>query len=146
MIYADFSHTVNLAQKQNAARIIQERARLRAIMRYKEEELDIPDEQVKVWVARSQPRNKVTGAIAFDISFEYAGWKTHRVSILDLMDLEDNSFPYDEVTNAVNDYIAKAKLFPRTKRNCLCCSKKAATANVLCLRCIPKFSKVIYAE
>ena len=119
----------------------------------KEEELELPadlsewpTEQVKVWVARSQPRNKDTGAIAFDISFEYAQWKDHRVSILDLMDLEDNSFPYEEVTEAVNDWIEKAKRFPHTRRNCLCCWKRATKGKVLCQGCHTKFGEVIYAD
>lgn len=103
-------------------------------------------EEVKVWVARSQPRDKATGAIAFDISFEYAQWKDHRVSILDLMNLEDNSFPYKEVTDAINDWIEKAKRFPHTKRNCLCCTKRATKGKVLCKACNTKFSEVIYAD
>ena len=111
-----------------------------------EEEEDVPVEQVKVWVARSQPRDKDTGAIAFDISFEYAQWKDHRVSILALMDLEDNSFPYEEVTEAVNDWIEKAKRFPHTRRNCLCCWKRATKGKVLCQGCHTKFGEVIYAD
>lgn len=113
---------------------------------YEVEEEDVPDEQVKVWVARSQPRDKDTGAIAFDISFEYAQWKDHRVSILELMDLEDNSFPYEEVTEAVNDWIEKAKRFPHTRRNCLCCWNKATKGKVLCQGCDTKFGVLIYAE
>ena len=111
-----------------------------------EPELDVKEEEVKVWVARSQPRDKDTGAIAFDISFEYAEWKDHRVSILDLMDLEDNSFPYEEVTEAVNDWIQKAKRFPHTRRNCLCCRKRATKGKVLCQGCHSKFGEVIYAD
>jgi hypothetical protein len=107
---------------------------------------DVHEEEVKVWVARSQPRDKDTGAIAFDISFEYAQWKDHRVSILDLMDLEDNSFPYEEVTEAVNDWIEKAKRFPHTRRNCLCCWNRATKGKVLCQGCHTKFGEVIYAD
>ena len=111
-----------------------------------DDDQDVPDEQVKVWVARSQPRDKDTGAIAFDISFEYAQCKDHRVSILELMDLEDNSFPYEEVTEAVNDWIEKAKRFPHTRRNCLCCWNKATNGKVLCQGCDTKFGELIYAE
>ena len=111
-----------------------------------EPDQDVPAEEVKVWVARSQPRDKETGAVAFDISFEYAEWKDHRVSILDLMDVEDNSFPYEEVTHAVNDWIEKAKRFPNTRRNCLCCWKRATKGKVLCKGCHTKFGDVIYAE
>ena len=111
-----------------------------------DQDQDVSDEQVKVWVARSQPRDKDTGAIAFDISFEYAQWKDHRVSILALMDLEDNSFPYEEVTEAVNDWIEKAKRFPHTRRNCLCCWKRATKGKVLCQGCHTKFGEVIYAD
>ena len=111
-----------------------------------DDDQDVPDEQVKVWVARSQPHDKATGAIAFDISFEYAQWKDHRVSILNLMDLQDNSFPYEEVTEAVNDWIEKAKRFPHTRRKCLCCWKKATKGKVLCQGCHTKFGEVIYAD
>ena len=109
---------------------------------------DLLDEQVKVWVARSQPRDKHTGSIAFDISFN-VGTKNEslaRVSIRELMDLEDNSFPYEEVTEAVNDWIEKAKLFPHTRRKCLCCWKKATKGKVLCQGCHTKFGEVIYAD
>lgn len=109
---------------------------------------DVLDEQVKVWVARSQPRDKHTGAIAFDISFN-VGTKNEslaRVSIRELMDLEDNSFPYEEITEAVNDWIEKAKLFPHTRRKCLCCWKKATKGKVLCQGCHTKFGEVIYAD
>ena len=115
------------------------------------------EEEVKVWVARSQPRDKKTGAIAFDISFkyhrgylrsgfEYAEWKDHRVSILHLMDLEDNSFPYEAVTEAVNDWIHKAKQFPHARRNCLCCRNRATKGKVLCKGCNSKYGDLIYAE
>ena len=104
------------------------------------------EEEVKVWVARSQPRDKKSGAIAFDISFEYAQWKDHRVSILDLMDLEDNSFPYEEVTEAVNDWILKAKRFPHARRNCVCCWNRATKGKVLCKGCNSKYGDLIYAE
>ena len=106
----------------------------------------IVNEKVKVWIARSQPRDQETGAIAFDISFEYANWKMHRVSIIDLMDLEDNSFPYDEVTQAINNWIDVAKRFPHTRRNCLSCNKRATKGKVLCGACHMRFGKVIYAE
>ena len=106
----------------------------------------IVEEKVKVWVARSQPRDQETGAIAFDISFEYENWMMHRVSIIDLMDLEDNSFPYDEVTQAVNHWIDVAKRFPHTRRKCLSCNKRATKGKVLCGACHMRFGKVIYAE
>lgn len=111
-----------------------------------DQDQDWPTEQVKVWVARSQPRDKFTGAIAFDISFEYAQWKHHRVSILALMDLEDNSFPYEEVTDAVNDWIDKANRFPNNRRNCICCNKKAIKGKILCKGCNSKYGKLIYAD
>ena len=110
--------------------------------------LDCPIEEVKVWVARSQPRDQETGAIAFDISFNVGTEKESisRVPIQALMDLEDNSFPYEEVTEAVNDWIEKAKRFPDTRRNCLCCWKRATKGKVLCQGCHTKFGEVIYAD
>ena len=110
--------------------------------------LDCPIEEVKVWVARSQPRDQVTGAIAFDISFNVGTEKESisRVPIQALMDLEDNSFPYEEVTEAVNDWIEKAKRFPDTRRNCLCCWKRATKGKVLCQGCHTKFGELIYAD
>lgn len=107
-----------------------------------------PVEEVKVWVARSQPRDQETGAVAFDISFNVGTEKESisRVPIQALMDLEDNSFPYEEVTQAVNDWIEKAKLFPHARRNCLCCFKRATKGKVLCQGCNTEFGELIYAE
>lgn len=112
------------------------------------EVVEEPTEQVKVWVARSQPRDQESGAIAFDISFNVGTEKESilRVPIQALMDLEDNSFPYEEVTEAVNGWIDTAKRFPDTRRNCLCCSKRATKGKVLCKGCHPKFGELIYAE
>ena len=112
------------------------------------EVLEEPEEEVKVWVARSQPREQGTGAIAFDISFNVATEKESisRVPIQALMDFENNSFPYEEVTEAVNDWIEKAKRFPHTRRNCLCCRNKATKGRVLCVECNPKFGELIYAD
>lgn len=109
---------------------------------------DQPVEEVKVWVARSQPRDQETGAVAFDISFNVGTEKESisRVPIQALMDLEDNSFPYEEVTEAVNDWIEKAKRFPHTRRNCLCCFKRATKGKVLCQGCNSEFGELIYAE
>ena len=105
-------------------------------------------EEVKVWVARSQPRDQETGAIAFDISFNVGTEKESisRVPIQALMDLENNSFPYEEVTEAVNDWIEKAKQFPHTRRNCLGCWKRATKGKVLCQGCHSDFGEVIYAD
>ena len=116
---------------------------------WEEEDLTLLNQgQVKVWVARSQPRDQETGAIAFDISFDIGSEKESisRVPIQALMDLEDNSFPYEEVTKAVNDWIDKAKRFPHTRRNCLCCWKRASKGKVLCQGCNTQFGDVIYAD
>jgi|MDTC01.1.fsa_nt_gb hypothetical protein len=112
------------------------------------ETVEQPEEEVKVWVARSQPRDQETGAVAFDISFNVGTEKESisRVPIQALMDLEDNSFPYEEVTEAVNDWIEKAKRFPHTRRNCLCCWNKATKGKVLCKGCNTDFGELIYAE
>ena len=106
------------------------------------------DQDVKVWVARSQPRDRISGAIAFDISFNVGteNESMSRIPIQALMDLEDKSFPYEEVTGAVNDWIDKAKQFPHIRRNCLCCAKRAIKGKVLCKECDTKFGMVIYAE
>ena len=113
-----------------------------------DEDHDDHEEEVKVWVARSQPRDQETGAVAFDISFNVGTEKESisRVPIQALMDLEDNSFPYEEVTEAVNDWIEKAKRFPHTRRNCLCCFKRATKGKVLCKGCNTDFGKLIYAD
>ena len=113
-----------------------------------DQDQDVPEEEVKVWVARSQPRDQETGAVAFDISFNVGTEKESisRVPIQALMDLEDNSFPYEEVTEAVNDWIEKAKRFPHTRRNCLCCFKRATKGKVLCQGCNTEFGELIYAD
>lgn len=104
--------------------------------------------EVKVWIERSQPRDLETGAIAFDISFDVGTQdeSISRVPIVALMDLKDNSFPYEEVTNAVNDWIEKAKRTPNNRRNCLCCRKRAIKGKVLCQKCDTEYAGIIYAE
>jgi len=111
-------------------------------------EYEVPGEQVQVWVARSQPRDQVTGSIAFDISYNIGTNNVTklRVPIQALMDLEDNTFPYEEVTEAVNDWIATAKKYPKTRRNCLCCWQRATKGRVLCGECNIKFGELIYAD
>ena len=105
---------------------------------------DPPHEDVvNVWVARTQPRDQATGAIAFDISYNEAKL---RVPIQALMDLEDNSFPYEEVTDAVNDWIATAKEYPHTRRQCLCCWERGTIGRVICVECNAKFGELIYAD
>lgn len=100
-----------------------------------------------VWTSRSQPRDLETNEIAFDISFDVGtdneSWS--RVPITALMDLQDHSFEYDEVTNAINDWIDTAKQYPNIKRICVCCNKRAIKGKILCTKCSPKYGPTIYA-
>ena len=107
-----------------------------------------PIDKTKIWVTRTQPRDPKTGAIAFDMSFnvETDDEVKLRAPILALMDMNSNSFPYPEVTQAVDDWVEKAKEYPNTRRKCLCCRRKATKGLVLCKGCGDKFGKVIYSE
>tara|TARA_Y100000591_G_C21823043_1_gene694822 strand:+ start:224 stop:688 length:465 start_codon:yes stop_codon:yes gene_type:complete len=99
-----------------------------------------------VWTSRSQPRNLKTGEIAFDITINIGTdkEKTSRIPITKLMDLNDNTIEYEEVVNAINDWIAVANKYPNIIRKCICCSKKAKKSNVLCYGC-KKYNDIIYA-
>ena len=101
-----------------------------------------------VWTSRSQPRDQETGEIAFDISFNVGldDEEKKRVRITTLMDLDDLSFEYEEVTDAVNDWLAVAKNYPDIRRNCLCCRRRATKSKVLCGWCGPKYGPTIEAK
>jgi len=100
-----------------------------------------------VWTSRSQPRNLRTGEIAFDISINIStdNEKTSRIPITKLMDLNDNTIEYEEVVNAINDWIVVANKYPNIIRKCICCLKKAKKNNVLCYGCSNKYNDIIYA-
>ena len=100
-----------------------------------------------VWTSRSQPRNLKTGEIAFDISINIGTHKekTSRIPITKLMDLNDNTIEYEEVVNAINDWILVANKYPNIIRKCICCLKKAKKSNVLCYGCSSKYNNIIYA-
>lgn len=100
-----------------------------------------------VWTSRSQPRNLKTGEIAFDITINIGTdkEKTSRIPITKLMDLNDNTIEYEEVVNAINDWIVVANKYPNIMRKCICCLKKAKKSNVLCYGCSNKYNDIIYA-
>ncbi len=100
-----------------------------------------------VWTSRSQPRNLRTGEIAFDISINIStdNEKTSRIPITKLMDLNDNTIEYEEVVNAINDWIVVANKYPNIIRKCICCLRKAKKSNVLCYGCSNKYNDIIYA-
>ena len=100
-----------------------------------------------IWISRSQPRNKETGEICFDITY-YPGTNkenTSRVQITKLIDLSDNTVKYEEIANAINDWINVAKEYPHINRKCLCCNKRAIKSYVVCKSCRPTYFEVIYA-
>ena len=99
-----------------------------------------------VWTSRSQPRNLKTGEIAFDITINIGTdkEKTSRIPITKLMDFNDNTIEYEEVVNAINDWIAVANKYPNIMRKCICCLKKAKKSNILCHGC-KKYNDIIYA-
>jgi hypothetical protein len=100
-----------------------------------------------VWTSRSQPRNLKTGEIAFDITINIGTdkEKTSRIPITKLMDLNDNTIEYEEVVNAINDWIAVANKYPNIMRKCICCLRKSKKSNVLCYGCSDKYNDIIYA-
>jgi len=100
-----------------------------------------------IWYSRSQPRNLRSGEIAFDISINIGTdkEKTSRIPITKLMDFNDNTIEYEEVVDAINDWIAVANKYPNIRRKCICCLKKAKKGNVLCYGCSNKYNDIIYA-
>ena len=105
-------------------------------------------EITRVWTSRSQPRDKTTGSITFDISFnvgeEHESWS--RVPITALMDLEDKSIEYEEVTDAINNWVKVAKHNPFIRRNCVCCKNPSIKGKILCRSCQPIYGPTIEAE
>lgn len=101
-----------------------------------------------IWTSRSQPRDPKTGEIAFDMSFDVntpdESWS--RVPITAFMDLEDNSIEYDEVTDAINDWLEMAKQYPHVRRSCVCCRTRATKGKILCGSCTMKYGPTIEGE
>lgn len=100
-----------------------------------------------IWISRSQPRDKITGEICFDITY-HPGTdkeKTSRTQITKLIDLNDHTVKYEEVANAINDWINVAIEYPYNNRKCLCCNKRAINSYVLCKSCLSTHFEVIYA-
>ena len=107
------------------------------------------DEQTSyIWTSRSQPRDSETGEIAFDISFNIGSpnesWS--RVPITALMDLRDQTVAFEEVAEAINDWVAVAKQHPFIRRNCLCCHRRATKGKILCSTCVSTYGPTIYAK
>lgn len=105
------------------------------------------DENYHIWVSRSQPRDPENGAISFDISFDVGTEKESwsRINILQLMDMETNTFCYTEVVDAINDWIEVAKNYPNNRRDCLCCKNRTIKGEVLCKKCDEIYREIIYA-
>lgn len=101
-----------------------------------------PQEEDYVHVSRSQPRNRETGAICFDVTYSDGSWA--RVPIQVFMDAADATFSHEAVAEAVNDWVAVAKCYPSTHRKCLCCNRRAAAALVLCTKCYPTWGETVY--
>ena len=112
-----------------------------------ETDIDAIEKDYYVWISRSQPRDPLTGAISFDITYDVGkkneSWS--RVSIIQLMDMKDNTIHFIEVVNAINDWIEIAKMYPHKRRNCICCNFRANKGRVLCRKCNLTYGKVIYA-
>ena len=104
------------------------------------------DENLEVYhimQSRSKPRDPESGSICFDVI--YIDGSLSRVKIQDFIDLDDNTFLYDEVTTAVNDWIRVAETFPHTRRQCLLCRRRSMIGEVLCKRCKPVWGPAVYA-
>lgn len=97
----------------------------------------------RVHVARSQPRDALTGWVCFDVT-DTNGDKW-RAPLKGFMDLATNEFENEEVADAVNDWIAVAKEHPYTRRKCVCCRERAWYGKITCRRHGVKYGEVIYA-
>jgi hypothetical protein len=96
-----------------------------------------------IWVSRSQPRCRETGAICFDVTYQDGSWS--RVPIQAFMKLEDLTFTHGEVAEAINDWIEVARCVPNVKRHCICCNRRAIKGRVLCRGCNPTYNNIVYA-
>lgn len=105
--------------------------------------VDLPFERVEV--SRTQPRHKLTGEICFDITFPGEEEPT-RFPIHVLMDNNDHTFAHQEVSDAINHWIAVAQKFPHRNRKCICCRHRAQRGAVLCSHCDEKFGETVYAK
>lgn len=97
--------------------------------------------------SRSQPRHKETSEICFDITYHprTKKEKTYRIQITKLIDLTDDTVKYQEITDAINDWINVAIEYPDKNRKCIFCNKRAIKSLILCKDCKYKYYKTIYA-
>jgi hypothetical protein len=102
---------------------------------------------ISILISRSYSRDAKTGEILFDISYNYESNKiiTKRTGLTKLIDLNDNTVEYEDIANAINNWINVAKKYPNVKRNCLCCNNRTIKSFVLCKSCKPKYYDSIYA-
>ena len=92
-----------------------------------------------VKVARSQPRDPATGEICFDV--EYKDGTVARVPIRSFMNLEEQFITHDDVSNAVEDWIAVAAKYPYILRKCICCRRRATTGRIMCGFCSKDYGR-----
>ena len=92
-----------------------------------------------VKVARTQPRDPTTGEICFDV--EYNDGVVVRVPIRSLMNLEEQFITLDGVSNAMEDWIAVAAAYPRNRRKCICCRRRATTGRIMCSFCSQDYGR-----
>ena len=96
-----------------------------------------------IWVSRSQPRCRETGAICFDVTYQDGSWS--RVPIQAFMELEDLTFTHSEVAEAINDWIEVARRVPHARRNCICCYRRAIKGQILCTSHNRQYREIVYA-
>jgi len=100
-----------------------------------------------IWISRSQPRHKITGEICFDITYhpDTDKEKTTRTQITKLIDLNDQTVKYEEIANAINNWINVAIQYPDKNRKCLFCNKRTIKSLILCKYCKNKYYETMYA-
>lgn len=103
--------------------------------------------EISILISRSYSRDAKTGEILFDISYNYKSNKiiTNKIGLTNFIDLNDNTVEYQQIADAINNWINVAKKYPNVKRHCLCCNNRTIKSFVLCKSCKPKYYDSIYA-
>ena len=106
---------------------------------------DMEEEDIEYYILVAASRIRwYDGQIAFDVAYDRTS-KPQRYPIIKFMDTTDKTVTNKEVADRINHWINVAKQWPATRRNCLCCNRRAIKGKVLCKTCTPIYGATIYA-
>lgn len=96
-------------------------------------------------------RNQETGEILFHYEDAFVPGSRTSVPITALMDLDNQTFYYQAVSDTVKVWTQFAEQYPTTpvgrgQPRCICCNVHAIQGSVLCSICTPTYHAIVYAE